>query len=207
MAQTSRKANVTTQRRDRAVAIREEQRRQEQRRRRIVATSVVAAVVLAIGVLVGVGVGTHKKAGSGHVRTPVSASVLAAVTGVPASTFDSVGTGSGATPPKILKGITLTRGGKPELLYVGAEYCPYCAAERWAMVTALSRFGTFKNLGAITSSSTDVYPNTHTFTFYGPTYTSNYLTFQSKEVETNQAEGTGYTPLEKLDAQESQLLS
>ena len=40
----------------------------------------------------------------------------------------------------------LTADGKPLVLYVGAEYCPYCAAERCAMVQALSRFGTFSNL-------------------------------------------------------------
>ncbi len=30
----------------------------------------------------------------------------------------------------------LTSGGKPQIVYMGAEYCPYCAAERWAMVVA-----------------------------------------------------------------------
>ena len=35
---------------------------------------------------------------------------------------------------------------KPELLYIGAEYCPYCAASRWPLIIALSRFGTFKGL-------------------------------------------------------------
>ena len=34
--------------------------------------------------------------------------------------------------------------GKPLVVFVGAEYCPYCAAERWVMVMWLSRFGTFK---------------------------------------------------------------
>jgi hypothetical protein len=32
------------------------------------------------------------------------------------------------------------------MLYIGAEYCPYCAAERWPLVMALSKFGTFSNL-------------------------------------------------------------
>ena len=34
--------------------------------------------------------------------------------------------------------------GSPELFYYGAEYCPYCAAERWSVVIALSRFGTLQ---------------------------------------------------------------
>ena len=51
--------------------------------------------------------------------------------------------GSGVSPLTATTGQpALTSGGKPEILYVGAEYCPYCAAERWAMVVALSRFGT-----------------------------------------------------------------
>jgi hypothetical protein len=101
----------------------------------------------------------------------------------------------------------LTQGGKPELLYVGAEYCPYCAAERWAMVAALSRFGAFKDLGTITSSSTDVFPNTPTFTFYGSSYSSRYLSFAPREVESNVASGTGYTSLEKLSSAESKLFT
>jgi hypothetical protein len=47
-------------------------------------------------------------------------------------------------------------GGKPEVLYIGAEYCPYCGTERWSMIVALSRFGTFRGLKEIRSSPTDV---------------------------------------------------
>ena len=49
--------------------------------------------------------------------------------------------------------------GKPEILYIGAEYCPYCATERWPLAVALSRFGTFTGLRGIHSSATDVYPS------------------------------------------------
>jgi thiol-disulfide isomerase/thioredoxin len=103
---------------------------------------------------------------------------------VPASTLSAVGTGSvpsGSLRP--LTGPPLTSGGKPEMLYIGAEWCPYCAAERWAMAVALSRFGTFSPLRGIHSSSTDVYPNTSTLTFYKSTYTSKYLVFTPVESE------------------------
>ena len=63
---------------------------------------------------------------------------------VPASVLAQVGIG--ASSPQALKPVTgpaLTSGGKPEMLYIGAEWCPYCAAERWAMAVALRRFGTF----------------------------------------------------------------
>src|SRR5207237_546429 len=67
--------------------------------------------------------------------------------------------------------------GKPEVFFYGAEWCPLCAAERWSIITALSRFGTFHNLKEIASSSTDSYPNTSTFTFYQSSYTSSYIDF------------------------------
>ena len=43
-------------------------------------------------------------------------------------------------------GSPLSSGGKPEVLYVGTEFCPYCAAESWSLIVALSRFGQFSGL-------------------------------------------------------------
>jgi thiol-disulfide isomerase/thioredoxin len=102
----------------------------------------------------------------------------------------------------------LTSDGKPEVLYVGAEYCPYCAAERWPVVIALSRFGTFSGLGLTTSSATDVFPSTPTLTFHGSTYASDVISFTAVETETNQlaASGLGYEPLETLTAEQQQLM-
>jgi hypothetical protein len=67
---------------------------------------------------------------------------------------------------------------------VGAEWCPYCAAERWAMAAALSRFGTFSGLHLIHSSGQDVYSNTATLSFYKAVYTSKYLVFTPVEAQT-----------------------
>ena len=89
------------------------------------------------------------------------------------------------TPAYKIKGSALTAGGKPEVLYLGAEYCPYCAGERWALVMALSKFGTFSGLRGTTSSSTDVNASTPTFSFYNSTYKSKYLAFVPVEEETN----------------------
>jgi thiol-disulfide isomerase/thioredoxin len=81
-------------------------------------------------------------------------------------------------------GPALASGGKPEMLYIGAEYCPYCAAMRWSMAVALSRFGTFTTpLAGFHSSSTDVDPSTPTLTFYQAGYQSKYLTFTPVENE------------------------
>jgi hypothetical protein len=82
-------------------------------------------------------------------------------------------------PPTKLNGTSSLTGptDKPEVFYEGAEYCPNCAAERWSMIVALSRFGTFQNLSQEHSSSTDVDPNTATFSFYHSSYISQYIDF------------------------------
>jgi hypothetical protein len=114
---------------------------------------------------------------------------VAQVTQIPASVFNAVGVSeSGAvTAPLPLKGQpaltgTSATGAKvPKVLYIGAEYCPFCAAQRWATIAALSRFGTWKGLGNTASASNDVYANTPTFTFLKATYTSKYLAFSGIE--------------------------
>ncbi len=104
------------------------------------------------------------------------------ISSLPASEFDSVGQGTANNLIKPISGTALTGStGKPEVFYFGAEYCPYCAAQRWALVIALSRFGTWSNLKTTSSSSTDVYPNTPTFTFHGASYTSQYIDFDAVE--------------------------
>jgi hypothetical protein len=102
---------------------------------------------------------------------------------------------------------TLRANGKPEVLFIGAEYCPYCAAQRWAVVEALSRFGTFSGLRATHSSSSDIFPDTKTFSFYRSTYTSASVDFTSVELESNQASGSSYATLQTPTAAESALLT
>jgi hypothetical protein len=121
-----------------------------------------------------------------------------------------VGTGpSGLQTPKAVTGNPplLTSNGLPEVLYIGAEYCPYCASERWPMVVALSRFGTFSNLGATESStvSGEAFPGTKTFSFYGSTYSSPYFVFTPVETHTNQPSANGYGTLQNPTPQQQQL--
>lgn len=92
--------------------------------------------------------------------------------------------GQGWARPSTPKGQLPDVHGKPVFLYMGAEYCPYCAAERWAIVVALDRFGTFKGLRYMLSSGTDVYANTPTVTFHGATYASSYVDFEPVEMTT-----------------------
>ncbi len=178
--------NRTRNARERIAAQQAAARRAEQRRRLlIVGGSVGLVLVLVLGLILWkVLAKPAKQLGKGDL--PVA--VQQQITNVPVSTLAKVGTGPlQSTLP--IKGITdkpLTSNGKPEMLYIGAEYCPYCAAMRWPMAVALSRFGTFGPLKGIHSSSTDVYPNTPTLTFLHQQYTSKYLTFTPVENEGEQ---------------------
>ena len=132
-----------------------------------------------------------------------SSQVFNAVTKVDPNILSVVGTGKVQNPLKAIQGSPPALAGptgKPEFLYIGAEYCPYCAAQRWAMVVALSRFGTFSQLYQTTSSSTDVYPSTPTFTFdpklyKAPVYTSQYVDFVSVEETGNVQDNNGNYPI------------
>ncbi|HVA03740.1 MAG TPA: DUF929 family protein [Acidimicrobiales bacterium] len=114
---------------------------------------------------------------------PASSAVVNAVTTVPGAIFDAVGAQQAADPGEtVLSGQpAVSIGGRPAVVYVGGEFCPYCAAERWALVAALGRFGTFSHLGATASSDAEVFPGIPTFTFDGTTYRSRYVSFAAVE--------------------------
>lgn len=147
---------------------------------------VAAVVTVVLIIAVFFTIAHNASSGSASIGNPAPDSVLSKVTGVSQTTYEKVGKGTIANPFQKAQGnppLNKTADGKPIFLYVGAEYCPFCAAERWSLVMALSRFGTFKNLTLTQSSSTDVYPNTSTFSFHGASYTSQYLDFQSVETQ------------------------
>jgi thiol-disulfide isomerase/thioredoxin len=168
--------------RERIAAQQEAAKKAEQRRRLlIVGGSVGLVLVIVVAFLV---VNALRMPAKHQGSASLPAAVARNITNVPASTLTSVGTGSlsgPGLPIKPISGKPLTASGKPEMLYIGAEYCPYCAAMRWSMAVALSRFGTFGPLWGIHSSATDVYPNTPTLTFYKQQYSSPYLTFTPVE--------------------------
>ncbi len=168
--------------------------------------SIGGTVVAVVGIIVlFIVLGHNSSTSSGsYPLTAADPSVIQEVTSVSSSTLASVGTGQTQTKPTKLNGASSLTGptGKPEVLYYGAEYCPYCAAERWSMIVALSRFGSFSNLSQTTSSSTDIYPSTHTFSFYHSTYTSQYLDFVPLEVQSYQG-----VSLETPTAAEQQLIN
>ena len=157
----------------------------ERRRRLTIAIAATAAVVVVVAVLVGVALFGPKQ--QAVATGPLDPAVYTTLSTVPVATFDQVGAGSGVSnPPKAISAPALTTDGKPGVLYVGAEYCPFCAAERWPFVVAMTRFGQFANLQATASGAApEAYPNTATLSFHGASYTSQYLGFTGVETQTN----------------------
>jgi hypothetical protein len=189
-------------------ALRAAQARKERRAKVLSAVAAVVAVLLVVGVFVVVKLTSNGTKAHSAASGVASTSVVQGVTQVPVATYDAVGAGSVQSVPTAMKGAAaITAGGKPRVLYVGAEYCPFCAAERWAMAAALSRFGTFTNLGTTSSSATDTDPNTATLSFHGSTYASDKISFTGYETTTNQQKSDGsYPPLDKVPAADQALL-
>ena len=207
------RAKQNASRRDRIAAQRAAQRRREVRNR-ILIFSGIAVVVIAVVLGFVIAKLNSKSATTTTASNGPTGAALAAVvaktTSVPTSVLEKVGAGSVTSPPSSISGTPLTAGGKPEMLYVGAEYCPYCAFERWGMIVALSRFGSFSGLSTVHSSSTDQFPNTPTWTFYKSSFTSKYLTFTTVEQTTNVPDSSsplGYVPLQSLTAAQQALLT
>ena len=110
------------------------------------------------------------------------AALIHTITTLPTSQFEAIGQGSANNLIKPATGTVLTGAtGKPQVLYIGGEFCPFCAAQRWPLIIALSRFGTFTGLSATASSDSIEFPNTPTFTFRTAKYTSQYIDFRGVE--------------------------
>ena len=132
-----------------------------------------------------------------------TATAIQQLTHVDAGVINQVKTGGIAMPLQAISGQPAPlagAGGKPEILYVGAEFCPFCAAQRWSVIQALSRFGTFSNLQTTTSSAHDAYPDTPTFTFVGSSYSSDFIVFTPVEIEDRDQQ-----PLQTLTTAQQQI--
>lgn len=190
-------------------------RRADQRRKGLAVAGSIAAVLIVVVVLIvgkSLGGSPAKTSAATAASGTVAATVGRDIASVPATTLDKVASGPayparGSVYPHAIRAISpagapLTSSGKPEVVYVGAEYCPFCAAERWALSVALSRFGSFSGLHLIHSSSADTYPNTPTVSYYRSTYTSKYLVFATTEAQT-----VSKAPLQTLTALDKTLMA
>jgi hypothetical protein len=159
----------------------------------VAVVSFAVVICLLVGLLI---TDSHSGGSRAHVVTPGSrlSSAAEAATNVPASVFEKIGLPSEIVnhPKKVTGRKELVTHGLPEVLYMWASYCPFCAAENWALVMALSRFGTFTRLNTTSSSVSGFAPDTRTLSFYESRYSSPYLKFDSYDLSTNKpATGAG----------------
>jgi hypothetical protein len=88
----------------------------------------------------------------------------------------------------------MKRDGKLFVFFMGAEHSPYCAAERWAIVRALQKFGQWSGLNQTMSAARDEqFLNLPTYDFSEATYTSTHIEFVSRETKDRE-----FKPLQKL---------
>lgn len=159
------------------------------KRQRTLTYGAIGLVIVVIAGLIGAKVLHKAPADTGSGIQAADPVVVGQITGIPASVLDKVGDGgflpdfrlpvgsSGSNPPPLVSG------GLPRVLYVGGLFCPFCATQRWPMVVALSRFGTFQGLRfARSATQGETVQNIHTFSFSGVTYTSSYLSFTAYEM-------------------------
>ena len=162
-------------------------------------------VIIVVGSLVGYlilaqsgGGGTTTTTGTGILGQPISSALLQNLSGVSFNTLSSIGVPPSITSPTQISGPSLNQSGKPEVLYIGADFCPYCAAERWSLVVALSKFGNFTGLQYMKSAPND--GNVTTLTFASSTYLSPYISFVGIENE-----NVNHQPLQSVNPVEQQL--
>jgi hypothetical protein len=141
-----------------------------------------------------------------------SSDVLASLSSLPPSVDDAVGAGTAATPltpPVLVSGqAPLVSAGKPEVLFVGAEYCPFCAAERWPLVLALSRFGRFTVLHNVQSAPNDAFSGIQSFSFVHSEYSSRYVSFTGVELYSTTVDAKGnYAKIASLTSGQASLLA
>ncbi len=155
-----------------------------------------AAVAFALILIIAAGLWLRARGPSTGLRLggPAPTALMRDLTTVPAAVWAKLAT-RGAVPAEVVRGKA-----RPSLLYVGAEGCPFCAAERWPVIVALSRFGHWSGLDLMRSAPNDAsYQNIPTLSFLHSTFRSRYLTVTTKETAGRFLGPSGfYPPLMKL---------
>jgi hypothetical protein len=161
--------------------------------RRYVALGLIVLAIILVGVLVLVRNANQTDTTSDtETITLAPTSMLTALAHVPASVSAAVGVGVNAaagpiTPPTATGNTSLWEssgagvGARPVVFFYGAEFAPYAAAERWPLVVALSRFGSFGQLGLMQSSTSVAFSDTNSFTFWHAKYSSVWIDLQTIE--------------------------
>lgn len=159
--------------------------------------SAVALVVVVVIVLVVVNQ-VQTSNGQKNVTAPAPAVVTSDLSTIPESAFAAAGVtkvGSQVAGIKMIGGTPVLTNGLPTVIYVGGEFCPYCAAERWALAASLERFGSLSDLYITRSAATD--GNYATLSFIKARYSSKYIAFSGSEQEDR-----AHNPLQTVPAPE-----
>ncbi len=108
--------------------------------------------------------------------------------------------GPNSNLPKQINDSPLIISGKPGVIYVGGDFCPFCAVTRWSLILALMRFGNFTSLSYMRSSSSDSFANTATFSFDNYTYRSSIIGLSATEIFNRQGgnnTAADFTPMQR----------
>ncbi|HEY3845301.1 MAG TPA: DUF929 family protein [Acidimicrobiales bacterium] len=204
--------------------------------RRYVALGLIVVAIILLGALLLIrhDLSSNSPNGATTAETfnPSSTGVVNSVTQIPKAVVDAVGVTSPGGPTSAPAPAPAVGGGSgsggsggsggggspiwqasshgvvdlPVVFFYGAEFSPYAAAERWALIAALSRFGTFGagSIGDMTSSASIAFPTIESFTFSHTTYRSIWLSLQTVERYSSlDPTGGQYTALQTLSAHQA----
>jgi Domain of unknown function (DUF929) len=176
--------------------------------RRYIALGLIIVAICLLGALVIVRDNAAPSSSSTtETFNPASSSLMSSMASVPTAVYDAIGVSSPTIPltapqPTGSSQTWMTsvdgNAPKPVVFFYGAEFAPYAAAERWPLALALSRFGTFTQLGLMQSSPTTAFANLSTFTFWQARYSSKYVVLEHVErYSALNPTGASYQKLEK----------
>ncbi len=112
---------------------------------------------------------------------------------VPGEAAGAIGNFTRVAQPSVTPGRPVT------VFLLSALYCPFCAAERWALVDALGRFGTWSSLApAESTSGVEGFSAIPTYNFVHARYTSRWVAFTARDVQ--DAQGRPLQPLAPNEA-------
>lgn len=166
-------------------------RRRRDKRTRV--ARIAGGIVLAVAVLA-IAVVSYMRSVNAHGTAAAASASLGLV--VPARPSGTTGNFHAVSAP-------YRQGRKPVLLFVSAQYCPFCGAERWSIVKALARFGTWSNLTSGRSSAGQSgFGAIPTYDLLTAQYQSRYVVFDHKDVADNAGR-----PLQTLSPNEQNLFN
>jgi Domain of unknown function (DUF929) len=173
----------------------------------VLIAGILLVVAIAVGTFIIIAMAPSQQVGNGKISS-TDPKILQEVTTVPPSVFANVKAGNAnnlLSPPAGNPPPLTGADGKPKVFFYGAEFCPLCAAQRWSVVVALSRFGTFTELPLTVSADPQLeptLPDIPTFTFVNAKYSSDYIDFDSLE-----AQDRSRGPLQTPSSSQQQLLT